>query len=343
MEIFVYRKDSDRIDEGFAPNKLKELLADDENLVWIDMAQPGDDENRLLAEVFKFHPLTIEDAVETRNHPKVESYGGYVFIIVHGVTMRTHSTNFVTSELDIYLGKNFLLTYHHDSIGSIEAVKTYMRANPFACERGSDYLLHQILDRLVDAYIPVVDDFNAAIDDIEDRIFRMKRGSNKILEEIMDLKRSAARLGRISSKQLDVVSRLASGEFPFIDENVLPFYRDIYDHLQRVTVHAENYRDLIVGLSNIHFNVVANKTNDVVKFLTIFSAVWLPLSFIAGVYGMNFENMPELKTRNGYFLTLGVMAAVGVSLLVYFWRKGWIFQGEEDEVSDKNDERNLKG
>jgi magnesium transporter len=340
MDIFVYRKNSDHIDEGFAPEKLPELLANADNLVWIDMEKPTEADNRTLAEVFRFHPLTIEDAIETRNHPKVESYGEYIFLIVHGVTIKTNSTNFVTNELDIYLGKNYLLTYHHTSFRSIEAVKTHIRAHPFACERGSDYLLHQILDRLIDDYIPVVDDFSSAIDDIEERIFKMKRGSNKILGEIMDLKRSAARLGRISTKQLDVISRLASGEFPYIDGDVLPFYRDVYDHLQRVTVLADSYRELIVGLSNIHFNVVANKTNDVVKFLTIFSAVWLPLSFIAGVYGMNFENMPELKTRNGYFMTLGVMALVGLSLLLFFWRKGWIFQGEEeeDEDSEKTEE-----
>ena len=339
MDIFVYRKNSDHIDEGFGPEKLPELLANEGNLVWIDIEKPTEKDLPILADVFHFHPLTIEDAIETRNHPKVESYGNYIFLIVHGVTKQTNSTNFVTNELDIYLGKNYLLTFHHDSFRSIESVKTHIRAHPFACERGSDYLLHQILDRLIDAYIPVVDDFNAAIDDIEERIFKMNRGSNKILEEIMDLKRSVARLGRISTKQLDVISRLASGEFPFIDSDVLPFYRDVYDHLHRVTVLADNYRDLIVGLSNIHFNVVANKTNDVVKFLTIFSAVWLPLSFIAGVYGMNFENMPELKTRNGYFLTLGIMALVGISLVLYFWRKGWIFQSDEEGGDDdKTDE-----
>lgn len=341
MEIFVYQNGLEHINEGFAPDELPELLANEENLVWIDMEAPTEDENRILADVFHFHPLTIEDAIETRNHPKVESYGTYLFMIVHGVTIKTNAANFVTSELDIYLGKNFLLTYHHDSFRSIDAVKTHMRVNTFACERGSDYLLHQILDRLVDDYIPVVDDFGAAIDDLETRIFKMKGGgSNKILEEIMDLKRSMARLGRIGTKQLDVVSRLASGEFPLIDRDVLPFYRDVYDHLHRVSVLAENHRDLIVGLSNIHFNVVANKTNDVVKFLTIFSAVWLPLSFIAGVYGMNFENMPELKTRNGYFLTLGVMALVVGSLLIYFWRKGWIFQSsEETDESSEEDEK----
>ncbi|MDQ3181373.1 MAG: magnesium/cobalt transporter CorA, partial [Acidobacteriota bacterium] len=269
--------------------------------------------------------------IETKNHPKVESYNDYLFLILHGVTMETNSTNFVTSELDIYLGENFVVTYHHDPFRSISAVKNQVRANRFLCKRGPAYLLHQILDYLVDLYFPVVDDFDTAINNIEDRIFGMKKGNNKILEEIMALKRSVGRLIRISSKQLDVLSRLAHGEFPLIDEHIQPFYRDVYDHLHRVSVLAENYQDLVGGLLNIHFNVIANKTNDVVKILTIFSAIVLPLSLIAGIYGMNFENMPELKTRNGYFFTIGSMLIVAIGLLIYFWRKGWIFEGKEDD------------
>ena len=331
MEIFVYHKGADHIDEGFPVEKLPELLADKESLVWIDMEQPNEKDNRLLSDVFHFHPLTIEDAIETRNQPKVEPYSNYLFLIVHGVTMETNSTNFVTRELDIYLGANFVLTYHHESFRSINAVKGQVRSNTFNCERGADYLLHQILDKLVDLYIPVVDDFDAAINNLEDRIFQMKKGSNKLLEEIMDLKRSVARLVRISSKQMDVITRLANGEFPSISKDVLPFYRDIYDHLHRVSVLAENYRDLIGGLLNLHFNVVANRTNDVVKILTIFSAIVLPLSLIAGIYGMNFENMPELHTRNGYYVALAMMFIVGVGLIIYFWRKGWIFENDDEE------------
>jgi magnesium transporter len=306
-------------------------LEDKESLVWIDIEKPTDEDNKLLADVFHFHPLTIEDAIETRNHPKVESYNDYLFLIVHGVTMETNSTNFVTHELDIYLGQNYVLTYHHEMFRSINTVKAQVRANTFTCARGADYLLHQILDQLVDLYIPVVDDFDNKINELEDRIFQMKRGDNKILGEIMDLKRSVARLIRISTKQLDVLSRLARGEFPLIDKMVLPFYRDVYDHLHRVSDLAENYRDLVGGLLNIHFNVLAGKTNDVVKLLTIFSAIILPLSLIAGIYGMNFENMPELKTQNGYYLTLGSMVLVAIGLLIYFWFKGWIFNNEDEE------------
>lgn len=328
MEIFVYRKGAGHVEEGFPLDHLPGLLADKNNLVWVDLEKPSDDDNKILSGVFNFHPLTIEDAVETRNHPKVESYNGYLFLIVHGVTMQTNSTNFVTNELDVYLGENYVVTYHHDTFRSINLVKNQLRNNSSLCERGADYLLYQILDELVDFYIPVADDYGVGIDQLEDRIFEMKNGggSNEILGEIMDLKRSVGRLIRISSKQLDVFARLGNGEFALIGERVRPFYRDIYDHMHRVSTLSENYQELVGGLLNIHFNVVANRTNDIVKFLTIFSAIWLPLSFIAGVYGMNFENMPELKTRTGYFVVLGVMVTTAGTLLIYFWRKGWIFQ-----------------
>ncbi len=331
MEIFVYRKGADFVEEGFSTAKLPELLANPENLVWVDMEAPTAADVQILSDVFHFHPLTIEDAVETRNQPKIESYNKYLFLIVHGVTMQTNTTNFITNELDVYLGKNFVVTFHHDTFRSIDTVKSIVRNNPFVCERGADYLLHQILDHLIDLYIPVVDDFDMAINELEDRIFQMKNGNNKVLREILDLKRSVGRLLRISSKQLDVFSRLANGEFSVIDEHIVPFYRDIYDHLHRVSTLGENYRELVSGLLNIHFNIIANRTNDIVKFLTIFSAIILPLSLIAGIYGMNFEYMPELKTRYGYFITLASMIVVSIALLIYFWRKGWIFQGNDEE------------
>ena len=157
----------------------------------------------------------------------------------------------------------------------------------------------------------------------------MKRGNNEILEEIMDLRRSVARLRRISVRQLDVLYRISHGEFPQIPEHILPFFRDVHDHLLRISDLSESYRDLVGSLFDIHFSVVANRTNEVMKTLAVLSAIVLPLSLIAGIYGMNFENMPELRSPHGYFATLGVMMLVAVVLLVYFWRRGWIFQRDE--------------
>lgn len=331
MEIFVYKKGADHVEEGFSIEKLPELLADSENLIWVDMEEPTDRDEKVLSDIFHFHPLTIEDAVMTRNQPKVEAFPAYLFFIVHGVKNETNSHNFVTKELDGYLGKNFVVTYHRENFRSIDKVKQQVRNSPFACERGADYLLHQILDELVDLYLPVIDDFDTAINELEERIFRSKKASNSILEEILDVKRSIARLRRISSKQLAVLYRLSHGEFPLIEESHLPFFRDVHDHLMRVSDLAESYRDLIGGLLDIQFSVVSNRTNEVMKVLTIFSAIMLPLSVIAGIYGMNFDYMPELHTQNGFYITLGVMLLIALGLLFYFWRKGWILDRNVDE------------
>ena len=331
MEIFVYRKGAKAVEESFTEKDLPELLADENNVVWVDFLGENAEEllraKNTLLNIFKFHPLTVEDCFETRNQPKVEGFPDYLYIIVHGVKPEeTSSANFVTKELDCFLGKNYVVTFHMERFRAIKIVKQQIRNNTFACQRGASYLLHQVLDQLVDLYMPVVDDFDADINSLEDRVFNMNKGNNAILEEIMNLRRSVSRLKRISSRQLDVLYRTSHGEFAQIPENILPFYRDVHDHLLRISDLSENYRELSNSLFDIHFNITANKTNDIVKFLTIFSAIWLPLSFIAGIYGMNFENMPELKTRNGYFLTLGLMSFVALSLLFYFWRKGWIFQ-----------------
>jgi magnesium transporter len=347
MEVFVYRKGAEKVEEGFSRDDLPGLLADATNLVWVDLCGETEKDVELakdvLGNIFKFHYLTIEDCLETRNQPKIEGFPDYLYFIVHGVKPdETTSTNFVTKELDGYLGKNFVITFHVERFKSIKDVKAQVRTSTFACSRGPAYLLHQVLDRIVDLYMPVVDDFDNSISDLEERVFGMKKSSNMILGEIMDLRRSVARLKRISSRQLEVLYRMSHGEFSQIPEQTLPFFRDVHDHLLRISDLAESYRDLVGGLFEIHFAVVANKTNDVMKTLAVLSAIILPLSLIAGIYGMNFENMPELHSANGYWITLGAMAVITIVLLFYFWRRGWILQKDE-EVPEPADGKTKDG
>ncbi len=343
MEIFVYRKGAEAVEEGFTRDELPALLADETNVVWVDLqGEKGEslvEAKDVLTNVFRFHPLTIEDCIEIRNQPKVEAFPNYLFFIVHGIKPgETGPTNFATKELDGYLGPNFVVTFHIERFISIKSVKQKIRSRKFVFERGAAYVLHSILDELIDHYMPIVDDFDTAINNFEDRVFGMGRSSNVVLGEIMDLRRSVARLRRISARQLEVLYRLSHGEFPQIPTQVLPFYRDVHDHLVRITDLSESYRDLVSSLFDIHFSVIANRTNEVMKTLAVLSAIILPLSLIAGIYGMNFEHMPELKSRNGYFITLGVMAVLTVTLLWYFWRRGWIFQGNADLLSNSTED-----
>ncbi|MEP7076889.1 MAG: magnesium/cobalt transporter CorA, partial [Acidobacteriota bacterium] len=326
MEIFVYRQGANHIEEGFTAEDLPALLAEETNVVWVDLRGESDAELKhakdVLLNIFQFHYLTVEDCLETRNAPKVEAFPDYFYFIVHGVRPgETSPSNFATKELDGYLGKNYVVTFHIERFRSIKIVKQQIRSSTFACTRGAAYLLHQILDQVVDYYMPLVDDFDAEINSLEERVLTMKRGTNAILGEIMDLRRSVARIKRISSRQLEVLYRMSHGEFTQIPANVLPFFRDVHDHLLRISDLSENYRDLVSSLFDIHFAVVSNKTNDVMKTLAVLSAIILPLTLIAGIYGMNFDNMPELKSTNGYYFTLGVMVVITIALLIYFWRR----------------------
>ncbi|HEV2827872.1 MAG TPA: magnesium/cobalt transporter CorA [Pyrinomonadaceae bacterium] len=328
MEIFVYRQGAGKVEEGFTAEKLPELLKDKHAVVWINMLQPTKADEDVLRDVFHFHPLTIEDCHENRHYPKVEEFPGYLYLIVHGVRADTSPDHFNTIELDAFLGPNYVITYHHDEFRSIENVKQLIRTSPIACQRGAAFLLHQILDQIVDYYSPVLDDFDERIDQLEADIFNLKRPNNSILEQIMDLKRGVLRLRRISAKQREVILRMSRGEFPLIDQQMLPFYRDVHDHIMRVTDLAESYRDLISGSLEAYLSVVSNRMNEIMKVLTIFSAIMLPLTFIAGVYGMNFEYMPELHSRYGYYTVWVIMITVAVGMLGLFWKRGWIGRSE---------------
>ena len=342
MEIFVYRASAEQVETDFETKDLPKLLAEPNNVIWVDFFVPSEadkiEADWVLENIFKFHYLTIEDARETRNQPKIEAFPNYLFFIVHGVKNETNSTNFVTKELDGYLGHNFIVTYHTEPFRSIDKIKQNISESNYSCSRGAAYLLHQILDELVDLYMPVVDDFDNKINVLEDRIFRLKRGNNLILEEIMDLKRAVARLKRISSKQLEVLYKMAHGQFPLIDEKIQPFYRDVHDHLLRISDLSENYRDLVTGLLDVHFSVIANKTNDVMKVMAIFSAIMLPLSLIAGIYGMNMRLYGDTENPIYFWEIIGIMALIAIGLLIYFWRKGWIGESDLEKIPDDENE-----
>lgn len=325
MDIFVYRAGSPKVEEGYTVEQLPELLLDESLMIWVDMDKPTEEvDDRALLDVFHFHPLSVEDCRADRHQPKVEEFPGYLYFILHGVTAKTDSEDFTTIELDGFLGSNFVVTYHHEMFRSVNHVKQTVRASPNPCQRGPAYLLYQILDQLVDYYTPVIDDFDESITELEDNIFSLKSPDNSILEQIQDLKRSVLRLRRISGKQLNVIYRISHGEFKLVPAEMLPFYRDIHDHLTRIADLAENYRDLIGGALDSYLSVVSNRTNDIMKVLTIFSAVMLPLTFIAGLYGMNFDNQPELHYQYSYFVVIGVMVLVALIMLFLFWRVGWI-------------------
>ena len=324
MDIFIYRNNSDMVELQHSVDIIPQLLKDENVVFWVDFEAPTEEDDKILLNVFHFHPLTIEDCRANRHHPKVEEFPDYVYFIVHAIRTDSSPDRFNTVELDGYLGRNYVISYHHERFNSVDKVKQTITVSPVTCQRGAPFILHQIIDNIVDEYLPVMDDFDERINSLEDNIFSLHRPNNEILEEILGLKRSLLRVKRISSKQLEVLYRMSHGQFQLISGPVLPFFRDIYDHLVRVTDLAESYRDLISGSLEAYLSVVSNRLNEIMKVLTIFSAIMLPLTFIVGVYGMNFDNMPELHTRFGYFICLAVMLGLDLTLYRLFRRSGWL-------------------
>ncbi|HMF58592.1 MAG TPA: magnesium/cobalt transporter CorA [Pyrinomonadaceae bacterium] len=324
MDIFIYRDGESKVEEGVNIEQLPELLKDSRAIIWVDMEAPTEADDRVLLDVFHFHPLTVEDCRANRHNPKIEEFTDYIYFILHGVLTDSGPDRFNTVELDGFLGPNYVVTYHHERFASIDKVKQSVRSSPIACQRGADFLLHQIIDNIVDDYLPVMDVFDEKINKLEEDIFKAQRPDNRVLEQILNLKRSVLRLRRISARQMDVLYRMSHGQFKLIRSEVLPFYRDIFDHIGRVTDLAENYRDVIGSSLEAYLSVVSNRLNEIMKVLTIFSAIMLPLTFIAGVYGMNFENMPELHSRYGYYAVWAIMIFVAAFMLLYFRRKDWI-------------------
>ena len=327
MKIYVFCEGDQAVRTDVAPESLPELLERNDSVVWVDVDVRDHDSlaraESIYRDVFRFHHLTIEDCREARNQPKVEEFPEYLFFIVHGIKPQEKKSEFKTKELDIYLGPNFVVTNRNENFRSIDAVEQAIQKDPRAFEKGAAYLLHQIMDMMVDFYMPIVDEFDATIHSLEDRVYETDRGGKELLVEIMELRRSVARLKRISTRQLEVLHKIAHGDFPQIPENVKPFYRDVHDHLLRISDLAESYRDLVSGLFEIHSSVTANRTNEVMKLLALISATMLPLTLLTGIYGMNFENMPLLRMRYGSEIVLVIMLAIFISLIVYFKRKGW--------------------
>src|SRR4029079_14840871 len=275
MDIFVYRNNQEKVELHHDVNLIPQLLGDESVVFWVDFEGPTEADDHVLLDIFKFHPLTVEDCRANRHHPKVEEFPDYIYFIVHTIGKDSSPDRFNTVELDGYLGKNYVVTYHHDRFASIDKVKQTVTVSPVTCQRGAAFILHHCIDNIVDEYLPVMDDFDERINDLEDNIFSLRKPNNEILEEILSLKRSLLRVKRISSKQLEVLYRMSHGQFQLISGPVLPFFRDIFDHLVRVTDLAESYRDLISGSLEAYLSVVSNRLNEIMKVLTIFSAIML--------------------------------------------------------------------
>lgn len=299
------------------------LYGQRQGLLWIDLEDPSEAETDLLADRLGLHAVAVRACREVTSQPLVHNYDDYLFTVMHAVDLGSRGQGVATLEVDIFWGRHFVLTYHDDPIRAITEVKESCAANGSALmARGSDFLLHAILDEIIDNFTPTIERIDGLIEECEKEIF--EKPGNAVLQRLMDLRRSAAYLIRIATAQRDVVGRVVRGEFPQVTKQALAYWRDAYDHLVRMVQAIEAQRDLVVSARDAYLSVVSNRLNEVMKVLTIIATIFIPITFIAGLYGMNFEWMPELHQRWGYPAALAAMASVVVGLLIYFRRKRWI-------------------
>jgi|CXWL01.1.fsa_nt_gi magnesium transporter len=318
--IRVVRFSADGSSTLGGPELMLQVPAD--HPLWIDVE--GDEpEDRSFMESLGFHPMALSDAFTYEHQPKLEEYEGYLFLIVRGVDFNRYaSDDLPTLKMAAFLDRRRLVTYHRAPLRSINAVRARLCDAGKPLHRGLDMLLYDICDELVEYYFPILDDIADGIETLEEEIFH--HPSERHLEQIQVQRRRLTTLRRVMLPHRQVFNHLAGAASPFLDPQDAVYFRDVFDKVLRLGDAIDAQRELLSAAKDSYLSVLSHRTNEIMKFLTIFSSIMLPLTLIAGIYGMNFDNMPELRTRYGYFAVLGVMAAVAAGLVGYFYRKGWL-------------------
>jgi len=321
ISVFVYRNGATEQHAAIDPA----WVAPDSGLVvWVDLAAPSPDEFSVLGDVFHFHPLAVEDAVAEVHHPKVEAYDGYLYLVLHGIHYQKSQEAFATHDTDFFLGPNYLVTVHDGQTRSIAAIHEICTRNAHLLAEGAAALLHRIVDQMVEHYRPEVDELEAWLDELEREVFERPRP--ELVREILRVKRDVTGLRRIAMPQRDMISRLARREFPVITQELAYRFRDVYDDLVRLTDEALIFQDRVSALLDAHLSNVSNRLNAVMKVLTVITVIFMPLTLVAGLYGMNMR-LPlvgsEADPRPFWWLMTGMVAAV-LTMLGLFRYKRWI-------------------
>jgi magnesium transporter len=292
--------------------------------LWVDLAAPTPEDFRILDEVFHFHPLAIEDAVATVHHPKIEAYDGYLYLILHGIDYRKSQTAFATHDTDFFIGPNYLVTVHDGQTRSVAAIHDVCERNDQVLGEGPAALAHRIIDGMIDNYRPEVEELERRLDELEDEVFESPRGD--LVREILAVKRDVTGLRRIALPQRDAVGRLARREFPAITEELAYRFRDAYDNLVRIADEALLFQDRVTSILEAHLSNVSYRLNQVMKVLTVITVIFMPLTLVAGLYGMNMH-LPGVGAgddpRPFWWLMTGMGAAVAVMLWL-FKRRDWL-------------------
>ncbi|ACK64735.1 magnesium and cobalt transport protein CorA [Rippkaea orientalis PCC 8801] len=291
---------------------------------WMDVQGLGSETIlKQIGDIFKLHPLLLEDVVNVPQRPKVEDYNEQLMIIVQMVFSHPDEQGFHSEQVGFVLGKSYLLTFQEEEIEDcFDIVRERIRTNQGKVRQaGTDYLTYLLLDSIIDGYFPVLEKYGDRIETLEDQL--VLRPNPSYLEEIYTVRRELLSLRRAIWPLRNVTNLLVREDTTLINPENKIYFRDCYDHAIQLLDIVETYRELASSLMDVYLSSMSNKMNEVMQLLTVISTIFIPLTFVAGVYGMNFEHMPELHGRWSYFITLGGMAVIAGGLIYFFWRRGW--------------------
>ncbi len=316
------------IQKDIPPEKFPELIQNQQAILWVDFISEPPETCLPILQDFQFHPLAIDDALQETHSPKLDDWGDYLYIVLNYMNANENGDAWETEvdELDIFLGKNYIVTHHDHPISAIDDTWAACDRDERNVQQGADHLLYKITDNLVAAYMPAVEKIDEAIDQIEDQVF--DRPSPRTLEKLFALKRVLLAMRRIVLPQREVLNKLARDDYKVIDPKDRIFFRDIYDHLVRLHDLNESLRDLVGGVLDTYLSVINNRMNEVMKTLTIITTLFMPLTFVTGFFGMNFFEplglMKDWTTNPAFYLTLGIIVLLPIGMYTWMRRRTWV-------------------
>jgi magnesium transporter len=322
MPITTFFRGPDRVRSDLTVADVIEVIQAREGRIWVDVELTDSEEWLVLGENLRLHPLTLEDTLNPESRIKVEEYDNYLFVVVRDAEFALQTPepyDFHTWNLYFFIGLDFLITVHSKHSMAIETVQKRVEVSPDLIDRGVDYLAYHVLDSLVDSYFPLLDKIDEFVDDLEGDVFSSK-DANYTLSCIFDLKRTLLALRRHQAPMREAMTTLANRPSVYLTPATQVYMRDVYDHIVRQVESIETYRDLLTGALEIHFSVVSNRMNEVMKALSIIATVILPATWIASIYGMNFDWMPGLHSPNGFWYAMAAMGVISVILLAILRR-----------------------
>lgn len=307
---------------------IREELGNPDALIWVDLnSETIEESHRILSDEFKFHPLSVDDALVETHIPKIDDWGEYLYLALAAVRIGQPLENIDKSiELDVFLGKNYIVTYHPENIKAIDLVWNNFQRNERVLPRGCNYILYQIMDELANSYMTMIDQIDMEVESIEDLV--MEKPDNTLLQQIFSIKRSLLNLRRIVAPQREVLNKLSRGDFAVIGQKERMYYRDVYDHLVRIHDITESLRDLVAGVLDTYLSVVNNQLNDIMKTLTIITTLFMPLSFLTGFFGMNFfsasSKLGVWTDIPVFILMIAVFIVLPVSMYLWMRKRNWM-------------------